>query len=81
MPALSALALDIDAESHRLNASDYKGSPNNPYTFDGLCDKFRRYTAASIDHPIIQSIVKLVSFLEGVPDIAALTRLLTVPAA
>ena len=75
-----ALVLDIDGESHHLDASDYKGSPTNPYSFDDLCDKFRRYAAVSINHTAIQSTIDLVSALEDVTDMAALTGLLAPPA-
>jgi 2-methylcitrate dehydratase PrpD len=72
-----ALVLEIDGESYRLDATDYKGSPNNPYTFDDLCDKFRRYATASIDPTAVEGTIDLVAALEEVPDIATLTRLLT----
>ena len=71
-----ALVLDIDGESHHLDASDYKGSPTNPYNFDDLCDKFRRYAAISIEHSAVESTIDLVSALEEVNDITALTKLL-----
>ena len=71
-----ALVVDIDGESHHLDASDYKGSPTNPYNFDDLCDKFRRYAAVSIEHSAVESTIELVSALEEVTNIAALTRLL-----
>ena len=71
-----ALILEIDGESRRLDATDYKGSPNNPYTFDDLCDKFRRYATASIDPAAMEGTIELVGTLEDVADIATLTGLL-----
>ncbi|MDA0988051.1 MAG: MmgE/PrpD family protein [Chloroflexi bacterium] len=71
-----SLVLDIDGESHYLDASDYKGSPTNPYNFDDLCEKFRRYAAVSVEQSAIASIIEMVSTLEDVPDITVLTRLL-----
>lgn len=71
-----SLVLDIDGESYHLDASDYKGSPTNPYNFDDLCEKFRRYAAVSIEKSAMESVVEMVSTLEDVPDVAVLTRLL-----
>ena len=76
-PTGLALVLEIDGESFHLDATDYKGSPTNPYTFDDLCHKFRRYAAASIDPTAVESTIKVVEGLEEITDIATLTRLLT----
>jgi 2-methylcitrate dehydratase PrpD len=72
-----ALVMEIDSESYHLDAADYKGSTNNPYTFDDLCGKFRRYAAASIEPTAAERTIELATTLEEVTDIAALTRLLT----
>jgi hypothetical protein len=71
-----ALILDIAGETYRLDASDYKGSPNNPYSFDDLCNKFQRYAEASIDPSATENTIELVRTLEEVTDIAELTTLL-----
>jgi 2-methylcitrate dehydratase PrpD len=71
-----SLVLDIDGKSHHLDASDYKGSPTNPYNFDDLCEKFRRYASVSVEQSDIANIIAMVSTLEDVPDITVLTRLL-----
>jgi len=71
-----ALVLDVDGQTHHLDASDYRGSPTNPYAFDDLCDKFRRYAAVSIEREAIEQTIRLVGALEGVKDMASLTRLL-----
>jgi 2-methylcitrate dehydratase PrpD len=70
------LVLHIDGETHHIDASDYKGSPNNPYNFEDLCDKFQRYVVASIDKPATERVIELVRTLEEVTDIAELTKLL-----
>ena len=71
-----ALILEIDGESYHLDATDYKGSPTNPYTFDELCHKFRRYATASIEPTAVESTSSMVQALDEVTDIAMLTRLL-----
>lgn len=73
----TALVLEIDGESYHLDATDYKGSPTNPYTFDDLCHKFRRYASVSIEPTAVERTIELVEALEEVTDIATLTRLLT----
>jgi 2-methylcitrate dehydratase PrpD len=54
----------------------HKGSPANPFTWDDVCEKFRRYTASIIDAARAHALVDAVSRLERVRDMAEVARLI-----
>ena len=56
--------------------SDWKGAPANPYTYDEMAEKFRKYASASLPPDRIEDIVHRVRLLEDVGDVAELAGLL-----
>jgi 2-methylcitrate dehydratase PrpD len=60
---------------HTLSTRPYKGSAPNPFTWDEMVEKFRRYTAPVIDAPRATAIIDAVGGLEGVTDVAEVARL------
>ena len=56
--------------------SDWKGAPANPYTYDEMAEKFRKYASASLPPNRIEDIVHRVRLLEDLGDVAELASLL-----
>jgi len=54
----------------------HKGSPANPFTWDEVNEKFRRYTASVLDAKRAAEIAEAVAGLEHAADVGGLTRLL-----
>lgn len=73
--------LDYDGQSYTLPTSPHKGSPHNPYTWNDVCDKFRRFTASIISPRKAQAVIDVVSGLEYVADMDEVARLLAATAA
>jgi 2-methylcitrate dehydratase PrpD len=60
---------------HTLQTRPHKGSPSNPFTWDDVCEKFRRYTAAILDPARAAAIVEAVNGCEQAADAAAVARM------
>ena len=73
--ASAELSITIDGEARTLVASDWKGAPANPCTFDDAAEKLRRY---AVDVPVarVEEIIARVSNIENEPDVADLARLI-----
>ena len=54
----------------------HKGSPPNPFTWDEVCEKFRRYTATILGAPQAASLIDAVGRLEQVADMADIVQLI-----
>jgi len=61
--------------SHTLRTRPHKGSPANPFTWDEICEKFRRYTASMVDASRATALIDAVDHLEQTPDMADLASL------
>ena len=58
-----------------LRTGPHKGSPANPFTWDEICEKFRRYTASIIDASRATALIDVVGGLEHVSDMNDIARL------
>jgi 2-methylcitrate dehydratase PrpD len=54
----------------------HKGSPRNPFTWDEVCEKFRRYTASVLGAPQAAALIDSVGRLEQVADMADVAQLI-----
>ena len=70
------LALTVAGVAHTFTVTDWKGAPTNPYTYDEMADKFRRYAEPYLPTDRIEQIVQSVRRLEEVEDVARLASLL-----
>jgi 2-methylcitrate dehydratase PrpD len=62
---------------HTLRTRPHKGSPANPFTWDEICEKFRRYTASIVPAARAGAIIDAVGRLEHVTDVADVAQLVT----
>ena len=72
----AAVELTVVGVEHSFSVTDWKGAATNPYTFEEMADKFRRYTADSIGRNRSDELVQRVSGLEDEQDVASLAALL-----
>ncbi len=70
------VSLTVSGSVHTFQVAGWKGAPGNPYTFEEMAGKFRRYAAGSLDPERAEQVVRTVSVLEdaGVGDLSALLR-------
>jgi 2-methylcitrate dehydratase PrpD len=62
--------IECDGQSYTLLTKPHKGSQRNPFTWEEVCQKFRRFTAAIISSKQAESIIEAVGHLEQVDDMA-----------
>ena len=67
--------LEWAGQRHTLRTRPYKGSPLNPFTWEEVCEKFRRYTASVLGTQQATAIIGAVGGLEQAPDMAEVARL------
>jgi 2-methylcitrate dehydratase PrpD len=67
--------LECDGQSYTLPTRPHKGSPRNPFIWDEICEKFRRFTASIISAKRADGIIAAVGQLEQVADMAEVSRL------
>lgn len=68
--------LECDGHSYTLTTKPHKGSPHNPFTWEEVCDKFRRFTAPLISARQVAAIIEAVGHVEQVGDIAEVAQAL-----
>jgi 2-methylcitrate dehydratase PrpD len=66
--------LDCGGRSYTLPTKPHQGSPRNPFTWDGICRKFRRFTASVISGKQADGIIEAVGHLEQVGDMAEVAQ-------
>lgn len=59
-----------------LTTQPHKGSPRNPFTWDEMAEKFRRYTAHRLTDQAATRLIEAIATLEQAPDMASLAELL-----
>jgi 2-methylcitrate dehydratase PrpD len=74
----SEVRIEAGDAVYALQTSPHKGSPLNPFTWDEICEKFRRYTREIINAEQAEAIIGGIAHLEYTADMAELTRLFVV---
>ncbi|MBI2985165.1 MAG: MmgE/PrpD family protein [Deltaproteobacteria bacterium] len=69
------VSLEVGDESHRLPIVARKGSPKNPFTWEDVCEKFRRYAGRVIGKRQVSAIIKAVEDLNRCEDMANIASL------
>jgi 2-methylcitrate dehydratase PrpD len=67
--------LECDGQRYTLPTRPHKGSPRHPFTWDEICQKFRRFTASIISAKQADGIIAAVGHLEHVADMAEVSQL------
>jgi 2-methylcitrate dehydratase PrpD len=67
--------LEAAGRRHKLATRPYKGSPANPFTWDEVCEKFRRFTGTILTTPHAKAIIEAIVAIEHATDVAAIARL------
>ena len=73
------IQIDCGGRHHTFHTRPHKGSPRNPFTWDGACEKFRRYTKSILSEQQAMTIVDAVDGLDHVADTADIATLVAVP--
>ena len=73
---VAEVSLTIGGSAHAFTVTDWKGAPTDPFTYDEIGEKFRRYAASCIPTDRIEEIIQMVRRLEEVSEVAELARLL-----
>jgi len=68
--------IECGGQAYTLATKPHKGSPRDPFTWEDVCDKFRRFTEPIIGSRQAEAIVEAVAALEQVADMAEIARLL-----
>jgi 2-methylcitrate dehydratase PrpD len=71
--------LECDGRSYTLPTKPHKGSPRNPFTWDEICHKFRRFTASMLSAKQADGIIETVGHLEQVVDMTELAHVVAIP--
>jgi 2-methylcitrate dehydratase PrpD len=74
--ATAEIELRLGGEPHLIVATDWKGAPTNPYSFDEIAAKLQRYARGVIPDARSQALVDRVAGLEDEADVAALAALI-----
>ena len=70
------ILLEHAGQCFNLTTRPHKGAPHNPFTWEEVCDKFRRYTAAIISTGQATGLIDALGALEQVDDMAAVAQLI-----
>lgn len=66
----SVITLEIDGERHVITTTPHPGSRENPFTWDQVSAKFRRYTARIISPEQATAVIDVVGRITDVSDMA-----------
>jgi 2-methylcitrate dehydratase PrpD len=72
----ATIRIECAEQTYTLRTSPHQGSPRNPFTWDDICDKFRRYTAHCLSDDAATAIIEMVGSLERTPDMAHVAEIL-----
>jgi hypothetical protein len=71
------ILLEYAGQRYTLSTQPHKGSPHNPFTWQEVCDKFRRFTASIISTRQTTALIEAVGSLEEATDMATVAHLVT----
>ena len=74
---MALIAIRANGRELRLEATDWKGAPTNPYSFQEMSEKFSTYASGVIEVEVIEEVIARVSRLEDERDTGILARLLS----
>jgi 2-methylcitrate dehydratase PrpD len=72
------ITIEFGGEVQTLSAGPAKGSAKNPFVWDDVCDKFRRYAGRVIAERRVSAIIAAIEDLNGCKDIGEIGALLNV---
>jgi 2-methylcitrate dehydratase PrpD len=75
-PFLAEVYLEGAGQSHTFSTQPHKGSPQNPFTWEEVGEKFRRFTASLVNPTQATALIDTVQTLEQVSDMAEVARLI-----
>jgi 2-methylcitrate dehydratase PrpD len=70
----SKILIECGGHSYTLSTRPHKGSPQNPFTWDEVCDKFHRYTEHLVNTRQATAIIEAVGNLEQAADMAEVAQ-------
>ena len=70
------ILLEYAGQRVTLATQPHKGSPHNPFTWEEVCDKFRRFTAPMISARQATALIDAIGALEQVGDMAEVAQLM-----
>ena len=70
------ITIECGDQRHVLRTRPHKGAPSNPFTWDEICEKFRRYTSSIVDAQRPMAIIDAVGHLDRVTDVAEVAELI-----
>jgi 2-methylcitrate dehydratase PrpD len=73
---LAEVILEHDGRRDTIVATDWKGAPTNPATFEDMAQKFRRYAANVLTPAQIEELIERIAKVETEKDVAALAALI-----
>src|SRR5262249_35951622 len=71
------ILLEYAGQRYTLSTQPHKGSPHNPFTWEEVCDKFRRFTASIIRARQATALIEAVGSLEQAADMTTVAQLVT----
>jgi 2-methylcitrate dehydratase PrpD len=71
--------IECGGRRYTRHTQPHKGSPANPFTWDEVREKFRRYTASMLGAPQAAALIDAVGRLEQVADLADVAELIALP--
>jgi 2-methylcitrate dehydratase PrpD len=74
--AVAEIRIVVAGREHVVNATGWKGAPSDPYTFEDMAQKFRRYASNLLTPARSDEIVQCVRNLEAEPEVAQLIRMI-----
>ena len=71
----AGILLEYAGQRVTLTTQPHKGAPHNPFTWEEVCDKFRRCTASIISAGPATALIDAVGALEQIDDVAEVAQL------
>jgi 2-methylcitrate dehydratase PrpD len=71
----ATVSIEAAGQTFTLPTRPHKGSPRNPFSWDEMCDKFRRYTKEFISRERAAAIIEALARLDQAADVAEIAGL------